>query len=92
MKRRRDLAVSGLTGATAASRYADATVSGAPTGTFAAGDYNLDQGWRDLDLHGRTGHMDSAPQPEFRAGFRSLRSRVPGMEFRPGGLQRHHDG
>ena len=35
---------SGLTGATAASRYAGATTSGAPvTGTFAVGDYVIDQ-------------------------------------------------
>ena len=39
-----DLAVSGLTGATAASRYAGATTSGAPaSGTFAVGDYVVDQ-------------------------------------------------
>ena len=39
-----DLAVSGLTGATAASRYVGGTASGAPTsGTFAAGDFVIDQ-------------------------------------------------
>lgn len=39
-----DLSVSGLTGATAASRYVGATTSGAPaTGTFAVGDYSIDQ-------------------------------------------------
>lgn len=38
------LIVSGLTGATAASRYVGATTSGAPTsGTFAAGDFVIDQ-------------------------------------------------
>lgn len=38
------LSVSGLTGAIAASRYAGATTSGAPTsGTFAVGDYVIDQ-------------------------------------------------
>ena len=39
-----DLSVSGLTGATAASRYVGATASGAPTaGTFAVGDFVIDQ-------------------------------------------------
>ncbi len=39
-----DLSVSGLTGATAASRYVGATTSGAPTtGTFAVGDFVIDQ-------------------------------------------------
>ena len=39
-----DLAVSGLTGATAASRYVGATTSGAPaSGTFAVGDFVVDQ-------------------------------------------------
>ena len=39
-----DLAVSGLSGATAASRYAGATASGHPvTGTFATGDFVIDQ-------------------------------------------------
>ena len=39
------LIVSGLTGATAASRYVGATTSGAPaSGTFAVGDYVIDQG------------------------------------------------
>lgn len=39
-----DLKVSGLTGATAASRYAGATTSGAPvSGTFAVGDWVADQ-------------------------------------------------
>lgn len=39
-----DVAVSGLTGATAASRYAGATASGAPaSGTFMAGDFVIDQ-------------------------------------------------
>lgn len=39
-----DLKVSGLTGATAASRYVGATTSGAPaTGTFAVGDLVIDQ-------------------------------------------------
>lgn len=39
-----DLKVLGLTGATAASRYAGATASGAPvSGTFAAGDVVVDQ-------------------------------------------------
>ena len=38
------LAATGLPGATAASRYAGATASGAPTtGTFAVGDYVVDQ-------------------------------------------------
>lgn len=38
------VAASGLTGAVAASRYVGATASGAPTvGTFAAGDYVIDQ-------------------------------------------------
>ncbi|MDP9416044.1 MAG: hypothetical protein M3Q08_18540, partial [Pseudomonadota bacterium] len=38
------LIASGLTGATAASRYVGATTSGAPTtGTFAVGDYVIDQ-------------------------------------------------
>lgn len=38
------LKVSGLTGATAASRYCGATASGAPvSGTFAVGDYVIDQ-------------------------------------------------
>lgn len=38
------LAPTGLTGATAASRYAGATTSGSPaTGTFAAGDYVVDE-------------------------------------------------
>ena len=38
------LTVAGLTGATAASRYVGATASGAPaTGTFAAGDFVVDQ-------------------------------------------------
>jgi hypothetical protein len=38
------VAPTGLTGATGASRYAGATASGAPTtGTFALGDYVLDQ-------------------------------------------------
>lgn len=39
-----DYAPAGLTGATAASRYAGATASGAPvSGTFAAGDFVIDQ-------------------------------------------------
>lgn len=39
-----DLAVSGLTGATAASRYVGATTSGAPaSGTFVVGDFVIDQ-------------------------------------------------
>jgi hypothetical protein len=39
-----DLSVTGLTGATAASRYVGATASGAPTtGTFAVGDFVIDQ-------------------------------------------------
>lgn len=39
-----EFSVSGLTGATAASRYVGATASGAPTsGTFAVGDYVVDQ-------------------------------------------------
>ena len=39
-----DFAPSGLTGATAASRYVGATASGAPTtGTFVVGDYVIDQ-------------------------------------------------
>ena len=39
-----DLSVSGLTGATAASRYVGATTSGAPvSGTFAVGDFVIDQ-------------------------------------------------
>lgn len=39
-----DLIVSGLTGATANSRYVGATTSGAPTsGTFAVGDHVIDQ-------------------------------------------------
>ena len=39
-----DFAPSGLTGATAASRYVGATTSGAPTtGTFVIGDYIIDQ-------------------------------------------------
>ena len=39
-----DFNVSGLTGATAASRYVGATTSGAPaTGTFAKGDFVIDQ-------------------------------------------------
>ena len=39
-----DLAISGLTGATAASRYVGATASGAPaSGTFAVGDFVIDQ-------------------------------------------------
>jgi len=39
-----DLAVSGLTGATSASRYVGATTSGAPaSGTFAVGDFVIDQ-------------------------------------------------
>ncbi len=39
-----DFASSGLTGATAASRYVGATVSGAPaSGTFAIGDFVIDQ-------------------------------------------------
>lgn len=39
-----DLSVSGITGATAASRYVGATTSGAPTtGTFAVGDFVIDQ-------------------------------------------------
>ena len=39
-----DFKATGLTGATAASRYAGATASGAPTtGTFAVGDYVVDQ-------------------------------------------------
>lgn len=38
------VAAGGLTGAVAASRYAGATVSGAPqTGTFAVGDFVIDQ-------------------------------------------------
>ena len=38
------ISAGGLTGATAASRYAGATASGAPTsGTFAVGDYVVDQ-------------------------------------------------
>ena len=38
------LDATGLPGATAASRYAGATASGAPTtGTFAVGDYVVDQ-------------------------------------------------
>ena len=39
-----NIAASGLTGATAASRYAGATSSGAPgSGTFAVGDYVVDR-------------------------------------------------
>ena len=39
-----DVKASGLTGATAASRYVGATASGAPaSGTFAVGDYAIDQ-------------------------------------------------
>jgi hypothetical protein len=39
-----DLAVSGLAGATASSRYVGATTSGAPaSGTFSAGDFVIDQ-------------------------------------------------
>lgn len=39
-----DLSVSGLTGATAASRYVGATTSGSPaSGTFALGDFVIDQ-------------------------------------------------
>jgi hypothetical protein len=39
-----DLAITGITGATASSRYVGATTSGAPTtGTFAAGDFVIDQ-------------------------------------------------
>lgn len=39
-----DVAASGLTGATATSRYAGATASGAPaSGTFAVGDFVVDQ-------------------------------------------------
>lgn len=39
----KDLAISGLTGATTASRYAGATAGGAPTtGAFSAGDYAVD--------------------------------------------------
>lgn len=38
------VSASGITGATAASRYAGATASGSPaSGTFAAGDYVIDQ-------------------------------------------------
>jgi len=42
-----NLAVSGLTGAASASRYVGATTSGAPaSGTFAVGDYIIDQAGR----------------------------------------------
>lgn len=82
-----DFAASGITGATAASRYVGATASGAPvSGTFAVGDFVIDQGglvWI-CTAPGSPGTWDSGEGPTGPTGPEGPSGITLGDRFVPG--------